>query len=182
VDGWTGGRGIFSPLPELGTHVMVRDALPSEYGEVGRLRVGAYVAGGFMSSSSDYAPTLAALGSAGDGQVLVAVDDGRLLGTVMLQAWPHAGRVVHQSDEAEIRALAVAPAGQGRGTGRALLQAVIGRAAQQGVRHLVLCTQPEMAAAHHLYEQAGFARLPERDWSPVEGLTLIAYGLTLAGQ
>jgi ribosomal protein S18 acetylase RimI-like enzyme len=135
-----------------------------------------------MSPSSDYAPTLAALGSAGEGHVLVAVDDGQVLGTVMLQAWPHAGRVVKDSDEAEIRALAVVPDGQGKGTGRALLQAVISRAARQGVRHLVLCTQPEMAAAHHLYEQAGFARLPERDWCPVEGLTLLAYGLVLPAQ
>ena len=54
--------------------------------------------------------------------------------------------------------------------------------ARQGVRHLVLCTQPEMAAAHHLYEQAGVARLPERDWCPVEGLTLLAYGLVLPAQ
>ncbi len=163
-------------------HVMVRDALPGELGEVGKLRVGAYVAGGFMSSSSDYAPALAALGADGAGQVLVAVDDGEVQGTVMLQAWPHAGRVVQASDEAEVRALAVAPDGQGNGAGRALLAAVIGRAAQLGVRHLVLCTQPEMAAARHLYQQAGFARLPERDWTPVEGLTLLAYGLVLPAQ
>jgi ribosomal protein S18 acetylase RimI-like enzyme len=97
----------------------------------------------------------------------------------MLRTWPHAEQVVTGPDEAEVRALAVAPAGQGRGTGRALLRAVIDRAARQGVRHLVLCTQPEMRAAHHLYEQAGFRRLPDRDWSPTAGVSLLAYGLHL---
>jgi ribosomal protein S18 acetylase RimI-like enzyme len=158
---------------------MVRDARPGELAAAGQLRVAAYRSGGFLSSSSEYAVTLAALGTAGDGQVLVAMDEDRMLGTVMLQPWPHAGRVVTEPGEAEIRALAVAPDGQGRGTGRTLLQAVIDRAAALGIRHLVLCTQPDMLAAHHLYEQAGFSRMPERDWSPVDGLTLLAYGLLL---
>ena len=165
---------------ELRTHVIVREALRSELDEVGRLRVAAYVAGGFLSPSSDYAPALAALGTADDDQVLVAEDGGQLVGTAMLQFWPHGGEVVSGPDEAEVRALAVAPHGQGNGTGRALLTAVIERATRQGLRHLVLLTQPEMAAAQHLYEQAGFSRLTERDWSPVAGVTLQAYGLVLA--
>jgi hypothetical protein len=36
-----------------------------------------------------------------------------------------------------------------------------------------------MRAAHHLYEEAGFTRLPDRDWSPGEGKLLLAYGLIL---
>ncbi len=158
---------------------MVRDALASEFAEIGRLRVTAYRAGGFLSPSSPYAATLAGLGAAGDGQILVALQDGQMLGTVMLQFWPDAGRVVTGPAEAEIRALAVAPDGQGRGTGRALLRAVIDRAVAAGIRHLVLFTQTDMRAAHHLYDQAGFGRLPERDWSPEPGLTLLAYGLVL---
>ena len=158
---------------------MIRDARPGELAEAGQLRVTAYRSGGFLSPSSQYAATLAALGTAGDGQVLVAVDDGQLLGTVMLQPWPHAGQLVTEQDEDEIRALAVDTDGQGRGIGRALLHAAIHRAAGTGVRHLVLFTQTDMVAAHHLYEQAGFGRLPERDWSPEPGVTLLAYGLRL---
>jgi ribosomal protein S18 acetylase RimI-like enzyme len=159
---------------------MVRDADASELAEIGRLRVGAYVAGGSMSPQSQYAPVLAALGADGTGPVLVAVDDDRVLGTVMLQFWPDGGQLVHASGEAEIRALAVAPEAQGRGIGRALLRAAIGRAARQpDIRHLLLLTQPEMLAAQHLYRQAGFTRLPERDWSPREGITLLAYSLPL---
>ena len=44
----------------------------------------------------------------------------------------------------------------------------------------MLLTLPEMRAAHHLYTQAGFSRLPDRDWSPRPGAILLAYGLVLA--
>src|SRR5258706_15215343 len=127
--------------------VIVRDARPAELPEVGEIRVTAYQAGGHMSPDSGYAPVLRALGEEGDGTVLVAVDgqdDGRILGTVMLQRWPEGGQVVASQDGAEIRALAVSPEGQGRGAGRALLRAAIERAERQGVRHLVLLTQPDI--------------------------------------
>jgi hypothetical protein len=38
----------------------------------------------------------------------------------------------------------------------------------------------KMRAAYHLYTQAGFTRLPGRDWSPRPGEVLLAYGLVLA--
>jgi ribosomal protein S18 acetylase RimI-like enzyme len=103
----------------------------------------------------------------------------RILGTVMLQGWPHGGEVLAGPDEAEIRALAVLPEARGTGLGRALLAAVTERACRVGIRQLVLLTQVNMTAAHRLYETAGFTRLPERDWSPEPGVTLLAYGLTL---
>jgi ribosomal protein S18 acetylase RimI-like enzyme len=166
-----------------GVAVIVRDARPGELAEVGDIRVAAYLADGYLTPDSGYAPTLRALGRDGGGTVLVAVDergDGRILGTVMLQPWPHAGQVVTGGHEAEIRALAVIPEARGRGTGSALLRAVIERAAQQGVRYLVLLTLPEMLAAQRLYQRSGFRRLPDRDWSPAPGATLLAYGLALA--
>jgi hypothetical protein len=36
-----------------------------------------------------------------------------------------------------------------------------------------------MFAAQHLYEVAGFRRIPDRDWCPAPGFTLLAYGLDL---
>jgi GNAT superfamily N-acetyltransferase len=163
--------------------VIVRDARPDELTEVGEIRVAAYVAGGFLSPDSGYAPTLRALGAGGDGQILVAVDegDGRITGTVTLQLWPHGGEIGVGRDEAEIRALATKPGEQGRGTGTALLNAVIERAGRAGVRRLLLLTQQEMKTAQRMYERAGFVRMPDRDWSPVEGVLLLAYGLPLAG-
>jgi ribosomal protein S18 acetylase RimI-like enzyme len=161
----------------LNSAVIVRDARPDELCAIGDLRVTAYRADGFLSATSSYAPTLRALGTNGEGEILVAEAAGQLAGTVMLQLTAHQSRLVTGPDEAEIRALAVAPAARRLGTGRALLTAVIARAAQRGVRHLVLCTQVEMLAAQRLYRQAGFRRLADRDWSPAPGVTLISYGL-----
>jgi ribosomal protein S18 acetylase RimI-like enzyme len=179
--------------------VQIRDATPGEQAEVGDIRIAAYQAGGFISPDSGYAPTLRGLGADGTGQVLVAclpgsgeratIDDPaaadpggggeRIVGTIMLQTWPDCGPVVTGPGEGEIRALAVRPQVQGQGVGRELLTRLIERAYQLGVRHLVLCTEPGMRTAHRLYEQAGFVRLPERDWSPAPGVELLVYGMSL---
>lgn len=166
--------------------MIIRDVLPAEFAELGDLRMAAYQEGDFLSDASHYVNVLPVLGTDGTGQILVAVDNespdqGRLLGTVMLLLWPEAGQVARSAEEAEVRALAVAPHARGRGLGRTLIRAVTDRAAAHGVRHLVLSTQPGMAAARHLYQEAGFIRLPERDWCPVPGFTLIAYGRVLPG-
>ncbi len=159
--------------------VIVREALPDEFAVIGDLRVAAYRADGFLSETSAYAATLHALGSDGAGDVLVAVDGGQMLGTVMLQYWPQAGNVVRGPGEAEIRALAVAPGARGRGIGRALVAAIMERAIHRQVRHLLLLTQPEMRTAQRMYAEAGFGRLPDRDWSPEPGEILLAYELML---
>jgi ribosomal protein S18 acetylase RimI-like enzyme len=161
--------------------VIIRDAHQDEFPEIGDIRVGAYLAGGFLTTDSGYAARLRELGTDGLGPVLVALDRerGRLLGTVMLTPWPNGGPLLAGPGEAEIRALAVRPEAQGAGVGRALLAAVIDRAAGDGVRHLVLSTQPDMKVAHLLYERARFIRLPRRDWSPEPGVDLLAYGLRI---
>jgi len=179
-----GEPGISGRRSGLHPDVIIRDVRPAEFAELGALRVAAYEAGGFLADASHYVNVLPVLGTDGTGQILVAVDDagpGQLLGTVMLLLWPEAGQVARSAAEAEVRALAVAPHARGRGVGRELIQAVTDRAAAHGVRHLVLSTQPSMAAARHLYEGAGFIRLPERDWCPVPGFTLITYGRVLPG-
>jgi ribosomal protein S18 acetylase RimI-like enzyme len=165
--------------------VRIRDARPDELEAVGEIRVAAYLADGFLSADSAYTPRLRALGADGDGDVLVAVSEdadgtGRdeILGTVMIRSWP-GGDLLRTADEAEVRALAVAPDARGLGIGRKLVSSVIDRARAIGVRHLVLASQPDMVRAHHLYVEAGFTRLPERDWAPLPGLTLLAFGLRL---
>ena len=144
--------------------MVIRDALRDELTEIGEIRVSAYLADGFLSPDSGYAPRLRELGSDGTGPVLVAADDAVLIGTVMLQTWPNGGELLRGPEEAEIRAL---------------VDAVIRRAAGLGIRHLLLLTQQEMKTAHRIYEEAGFARLPDRDRSPEPGVDLLAYGLDL---
>jgi ribosomal protein S18 acetylase RimI-like enzyme len=182
--------------------VMIREARPGELAAVGDLRVAAYEAGGFLSAG--YAPELRALGTQGDGTVLIAVPEdsteagpargatagsadgaaggdgaGKIAGTIMLVTWPLAGELVGGPDEAEIRALAVAPGVQNGGVGTGLLLTALNWAELAGARRVVLSTLPEMRAAHRLYERNGFRRLPDRDWSPRPGVQLLAYVLEL---
>jgi ribosomal protein S18 acetylase RimI-like enzyme len=166
--------------------VKIREAAAAEMAEVGDIRIAAYQGGGYISPDSGYAPTLRGLGADGHGQVLVATVPRagraeRIIGTIMLQTWPHAGQVVTGPHEAEIRALAVRPEAQGEGVGLTLLRNLMRRACQRGISHLVLCTEPSMRVAHHLYEREGFTRLPDRDWSPAPGTALLVYGLRLNG-
>ena len=172
--------GMSGPPDKLLESVEVRDARPDEFASIGDLRIAAYQADGFLSEGSSYASTLRTLGMDGTGEILAAVDDGQLLGTVMLLSWPHGGEVVRAPGEAEVRALAVSKHARSRGVGRALLAAVTQRATARNVRELLLLTQPNMRAAQHLYATAGFCRLPDRDYRPVPGMTLLAFGLTLS--
>ena len=167
------------PPRPLQPTVDVRDARPEEFGPIGELRVAAYMADGFLSAASGYANTLRDLGMDGTGEILAAVDDGRILGTVTLVTWPHGGEVLCNPGEGEVRALAVAAAARGRGIGRALLTAVMRRAAAREVRELLLLTQPDMRAAQHLYAKAGFQRLPHRDYEYAPGHRLLAFGLPM---
>jgi ribosomal protein S18 acetylase RimI-like enzyme len=159
--------------------VIVRDARAGELAGIGDLRVAAYRAGGLLSANPGYTEVLRGLGISGTGEVLVAEDSGRLVGTVMLEPFYRFSEMARNPGEAEVRALAVAPHEQCRGAGRALVAAVIDRATVKGIHRLVLSTHPAMTAAQHLYRLAGFTRLPERDWSPVPGVLLLAFGLML---
>jgi ribosomal protein S18 acetylase RimI-like enzyme len=160
--------------------VLIRDATAAEMTQVAQVRVTAYQAGNHLSPASQYEQRLRELGADGIGDVLVAVSQsGEIGGTVMLQPWPQAGKVVTGPDEAEIRALAVLPEAQGQGLGKILLDAIIERARVRLVRHLVLFTQSDMVTAQRMYAKADFVRLTGRDWSPSPGTLLLAYGLRL---
>ncbi|GAA1077378.1 GNAT family N-acetyltransferase [Nocardiopsis composta] len=165
--------------------MIVRDMLPAEAAEVGELRVAAYRAEDLLSVHPPYAEVLRRLGADGKGEILVAAPgDGpgaaaALLGTVMIEPWTPNSEVALGTHEVEVRALAVSPAARGRGVARALMAEVEERAAARGAGRVVLSTQPAMAAAQRLYASRGFTRLPDRDWSPIPGFTLLAYGKDL---
>ncbi|HSI92994.1 MAG TPA: GNAT family N-acetyltransferase [Jiangellaceae bacterium] len=115
-----------------------------------------------------------------EAELLVAVDgDGAVLGTVTFCPAGSSWREIAREHEAEFRMLAVDPAVQGRGVGRALVNACLDRARELGFRGMVLSTPAHNARAHELYEAMGFARDPARDWTPVPGVDLVAYTLRL---
>ncbi|MDE3723338.1 GNAT family N-acetyltransferase [Nocardiopsis sp. N85] len=146
---------------------------------VSELRVIAYTADGLLDVNPDYVETLRLLGADGHGEVLVAEDDGRLLGTIMFEPWSPQSEVARGADEAEVRAFAVAPEARGRGVGRALVNALVERAREEGVSRLLLSTQPQMLSAQYVYRARGFVPVPERDWSPLPDVVLSTYELVL---
>ena len=158
----------------------IRRAHTDELDAVGRLTVDAYVGGGVIPAD---APYLGFLGDAvhrdAEAELWVAVDGRAVVGTVTFVEPTSALCEIAREGEAEIRSLAVSPTATGEGIGEALTRHVIARAREAGFGSVVLSSSTTMHAAHRIYERLGFARLPERDWSPVPGVQLVAYVLPL---
>jgi 2-keto-4-pentenoate hydratase/ribosomal protein S18 acetylase RimI-like enzyme len=100
-----------------------------------------------------------------DAEVLVAVEDGRLLGSVTYVPGPGTPFAEFEApDGAGMRMLGVAPEAQGRGVGEALTLACLDRARQAGRGVLILHTASFMDAAQRLYDRLGFERAEDLDW------------------
>ena len=159
----------------------VRPVRPDEHEAAGALVIAAYEALPGAHLSGGYAAVLADVARrAHEAVVLVAAEGGDLLGCATYvpdRSSPWAELL--DEGEAGLRMLAVRPSAQGRGVGRALLDACVDRARAEGRRALMLHTTPWMTVAHRLYEHAGFTRLPERDWTPEPDVPLLAYRLAL---
>ncbi|GAA3976518.1 GNAT family N-acetyltransferase [Streptomyces plumbiresistens] len=166
--------------------LMIRQATPDDYEPLGDITAEAYLQDGLL----DFGESDAYLGELKDvakrasaAEVLVALENGRLLGGVTFV--PSGGPMadIARPGEAEIRMLAVARQARGRGAGEALVRACVDRArAIDGCTAIVLSTQRTMHSAHRIYERLGFARTPGRDWNPIpdlDDITLLTYELTL---
>jgi ribosomal protein S18 acetylase RimI-like enzyme len=159
--------------------VRVRRARADELAAVGALTLAAYKADGYLEdvAMKGYGDELAnAADRATDTELLVAEDEaGTLLGTVTVVRPGSRSAELVRDGELEIRMLAVSPAARGRGIGAELTRAVLRLAAEEGLRRVVLCSVDKRTNVHRIYERLGFRRIPERDWAPIENLTLIAF-------
>ncbi|MDX8055972.1 GNAT family N-acetyltransferase [Lentzea sp. BCCO 10_0798] len=157
--------------------LIIRPATEADLPAVGSVTLEAYVADGVVDAHDSYATVLSDAESRfRDAELLVAQDEaGTVLGsvTVVRPGTPYAE--ISRPGELEFRMLAVSAAARGRGVGEALVRAVFDKARAAGVTHVVLSSSEKMLAAHRLYERLGFTRLPERDWTPVPGVNLVAY-------
>jgi ribosomal protein S18 acetylase RimI-like enzyme len=163
------------------SQVRVRPAEPADYPAVARLTVDAYAADGQLNeASASYASTLADVAARADaGTLLVAVEGAGILGSVLYVEPGSQYAELSRPGEAEFRMLAVDPAAQGRGAGRALVQACVDRATAAGCTAVVICVRDFAVAAQKLYQALGFARVPDLDWSPLPGVDLLALRLDI---
>ena len=158
----------------------VRLAAPAEHEAVGRLTLHAYVASGILTEDDFYAEHLVdAAGRAQDGEVYVADLDGVVVGTVTFCPDGSPLRELAGPGEAEFRMLAVSPSARRQGVAEALVRRVVDRARELGCTAVVLSSQPVQEDAHRLYERLGFHRTPDKDWSPVPGVDLLGFRLSL---
>ena len=165
---------------------IVRVAEPAEYAEAGLVTAGAYRADDLLRRTDGVIDTVyeAELADAGrrarEAELLVAVDDGQVLGTVTWcppsSPWRE---LATRPDQAEFRMLSVGAAGRRRGVGRALVEACLDQARAAGMREVLLSSLPQMAAAHALYRELGFVRAPELDHSPKPHVDLWGFVLDL---
>jgi fluoroacetyl-CoA thioesterase len=154
--------------------LLIREATPEEWDAVGALCVDAYTRGsGFPTGTDDYVGVLGDVaGRAPHGVVLVALAEGRLVGTVTMVDGGTRFAEVAGEGEVEFRFMAVAPEQWRSGLGGALVDAVTARAVGAPV---VCCVIEGNTPADSLYLSRGFIREPTRDHEPAPGVRLRAY-------
>jgi len=156
--------------------LLIRPATEADLDAVGDLCVTAYASAGHLDPADVYAETLRDARTRSEtAEILVAERDHRIVGTVTICPPGTPFSEVGREGESEFRFLAVAPDAWRSGVGEALVEACEERAAARGDHAHVICVIDINDGAHRFYERLGFDRLPERDWSPREGIFLLAY-------
>ena len=163
----------------------IREARPEEYEETGRVTVRAYeeFVDPAVEGWDEYLGLLADVaGRAGRTVVLVAVDQGSVIGTATIELDDVVGDDNDElpADTSSLRMLGVLPEARGRGVARALVDEVISRVRAAGKRVLILRTTDLMTAAQALYAALGFERALDLDIEVTENFTLLGYRLPLA--
>lgn len=159
----------------MASEVRLRRATPADHDAVGEVTVAAYEEFTEGPSDSYIAKLRDAATRDREAELWLAELDDEVVGTVTITPEGSPWREIGRPGEGEFRMLAVAPEARGRGVGEALMGLVLDRFRDLGAEAIVLSSLADMKAAHRVYGRLGFVRLPERDWSPVPGVDLLAY-------
>jgi len=166
----------------------VRNARPEEFEQIGALMVQVYSQlEGFpkISEQPDYYKMLANVGALTNNPgtaLLVAVgDDDRIGGAVVyfneMKYYGSGGTATREENAAGFRLLAVDPAIRGKGIGRLLANECINTARENKLGQVIIHTTMAMQTAWKMYEQMGFKRSEDLDFSqqgfPVFGFRLL---------
>jgi ribosomal protein S18 acetylase RimI-like enzyme len=112
------------------------------------------------------------------GELLVALEEGALLGSVVYCAPGAMKQDRFPEDWAFMRVLAVPPRNRRRGAARALVEACLGLARSDGVETFGLHTNEAMTEARALYEEMGFGLV--REIPRIYGFRYWIYSLNLS--
>ena len=146
--------------------VVFRRAAPADFPEIRRITPDAYLRAGHFAADHPYMSALEDVEHRAEhAQVWVAEVAWRVVAAVTLTVAGQPYSEIAQDGELEFRMLAVDPAYQGEGVGRAVVRAIIEHARQlPGIEAISITSATFMERAHNLYESLGFRRAPERDW------------------
>lgn len=153
----------------------VRPARAADLDEISRIGVAAYEAAGQITAESPYRTVLAdAAARLRGAELLVAERAGRIVGTVTICPPTSPFSEVGVEDELEFRFLAVDPDHWGSGVADALMDVCDMEARARGARALIICVRDNNTGAAEMYARRGFTRVPERDWTPLPEVHLLA--------
>lgn len=153
----------------------IRPARAEDLDHVSRISVAAYEAAGQITDESPYREALADAASRyRQAQLLVAERAGNIVGTVTICRAHSPFSEVGLQDELEFRFLAVDPDHWGTGVADALMQACEDEARATEARALMICVRDTNTGAAAMYARRGFTRVPERDWTPLPEVHLLA--------
>ena len=158
--------------------VQIREARPGEYVEAGEVTALAYreFARPNDPGWKEYLERIADVeGRASRTTILLAIEDGRILGTATLEL---DGRTDDEDGElapeqAHIRMLGVHPDARRRGIAKALMLDCLERARERGKTRITLNTTHRMRAAQAMYGSLGFERRDDLVFP--DGFVLLTY-------
>ena len=140
--------------------IVIRDAVGQDFKQIARISVEAY---------RQYAEALApenwnkmqttltnVANTANLASLIVAEEDNNILGSIAYYAPGKSNPNIFPVEWASIRLLAVAPAYQGKGIGKLLVQECIRRAQQDSATAIGLYTSELMTVARKMYPKMGF--------------------------
>ena len=166
----------------------IRNARPSEFGEVGKLMVQVYSQlEGFPKESEqpNYYKMLSNVGELTNKpeiELLVAVSsENRIVGAVVyfsdMKYYGSGGTATREQNAAGFRLLAVDPLTRGQSIGKLLTNECIRKAKEKKLYQMIIHTTMAMRTAWKMYEDIGFKRSEDLDFMqeklPVFGFRLL---------
>jgi ribosomal protein S18 acetylase RimI-like enzyme len=157
--------------------VEIREARPEELAEAGAATAEAYRE--FAGGGADWAEYLDEIADVTERAkrttIVIAVDDGRVIGsaTLELDGRTDADARPLDADEAHIRMLGVHPDARGSGVATRIMAECEDRARRAGRSRMTLHTAQNMRAARRMYESLGYERSEDRVFP--DGFVLLGY-------